>query len=113
VRTTYSSRGVAGGAVEHGFRVGERRRHLRRAVHRGQAEVGFHHGGFEQAREEAVRPVHGRRGGAVRDDAGARALAAFRHPLVAQDLVGGRHRVPADRQGRGQITFGRQPEPGG
>ena len=93
-------------------RISQRRGHLRRAVHRGQAEIHVHYGGFEQAGEKAVRPVHGSRGRAVRDDAGTGALAAFRHALVAQHLVRGRHSVPADGQGAGQVAFCGQPKPG-
>jgi hypothetical protein len=104
--------GVALGPVQEGFRVGQRGGHLRRAVHRGQAQIGLDRGFGEQAGEKAVRPVHGGRGGAMRDDAGARTLAAFGHPLVTQHLVGGGHCVPAHRQGGGQIAFGGQPEPG-
>ena len=54
------------------------------AVHDGHAEVRVERGGLEQAREEAVGPVHGRRRRAVRDDAGGGPLTAFRHALVAQ-----------------------------
>jgi hypothetical protein len=89
------------GPAQDGGRFGQRRRHLRRAVHRGQGEVGVEHGVLEQAGEEAVGPVHRGRGGSVRDDAGACPLAALRHALVAQHLVGGGHGVPAHGQGRG------------
>jgi len=81
--------------------VGQRRRHLRRAVHRGQGEVRVEHRVLQQAREEAVGPVHRGRGGAVRDDAGTGALAALRHAFVPQHLVGGGHGVPAHGQGGG------------
>ena len=93
--------------------LGQRGRHLRRAVHHGQAEVRVDHRGLEHAREEAVGPVHRGRRGPVRDDAGAGALAALRHPLVAQQLVGGGHGVPAHGQHGGQVTFGRQAQPRG
>jgi hypothetical protein len=91
-------------------RVGQRRRHLRRAVHRGQGEVRVEHRVLQQAREEAVGPVHRGRGGAVRDDTGAGALTALRHALVPQHLVGSGHGVPAHRQGGGQVAFGGQPQ---
>jgi hypothetical protein len=90
--------------------VGQRRRDLRRAVHRGQGEIRVEHRILQQAREEAVGPVHRGRGGAVRDDAGAGALAALRHALIPQHLIGGGHGVPAHGQGGGQVAFGRQPQ---
>ena len=96
--------------AQDGGRFGQCRREMRCAVHRGQAEVGVEHGVLEQAGEEAVGPVHRGRGGAVRDDAGARPLAALRHALVAQHLVGGGHGVPAHGQDGGQVAFGWQPQ---
>jgi hypothetical protein len=98
------------GPGQDGGWFGQRRRYLRCAVHRGQAEVGVEHAVLEQAGEEAVGAVYRGRGGAVRDDAGARSLAALRHALVAQHLVGGGHGVPAHGQGGGQVAFGRQPQ---
>jgi len=98
------------GSAQDGSRVGERRGHLRRAVHHGQREVRVHRGGLEQAGEEAVGPVYRGRRGAVRHDAGARALAALRHALVAQQLVGRGHGIPAHGQGGGQVALGGQPQ---
>ncbi len=98
------------GPAQDGSGFGQRRRHLRCAVHRGQGEVGVEHGVLEQAGEEAVGPVHRGGGGSVRDDAGAGALAALRHALVTQHLVGGRHGVPAHGQRGGQVAFGWQPQ---
>jgi hypothetical protein len=101
----------AGGGHRIGpARVGQRRRHLRGAVHRGQGEVRVEHRLLQQAREEAVGPVHRGRRSAVRDDTGARALTALRHALVPQHLVGSGHGVPAHGQGGGQVAFGRQPQ---
>jgi hypothetical protein len=97
------------GGPGHGG-VGQRRGYLRRAVHRGQGEVRVEHRVLQQAREEAVGPVHRGRRGAVRDDAGAGALTALRHALVPQHLVGGGHGVPAHGQGGGQVAFGWQPQ---
>ena len=103
-----AGRRLACGPVKDGGRVGERRRYLGRAVHHGHAEVRVERGGLEQAREEAVGPVHRGRRRAVRDDAGGGPLAAFRHALVAQELIGRGHGVPAYGQGGGQVSFGGQ-----
>ena len=103
-----TGRSLASGPVQDGGRVGQRRRYLRRAVHHRQAEVRVERRGLEQARKEAVGPVHRGRCRAMRDDASTGALAAFRHALVAQELVGGGHGVPAHRQGGGQVAFGGQ-----
>jgi hypothetical protein len=98
------------GPAQNRGRFGQRRRQLRCAVHRGQAEIGVEHRVLEQAGEEAVGPVHRGRGSAVRDDPGAGPLATLRHALVAQHLIGGGHGVPAHGQGGGQVAFGRQPQ---
>ena len=95
--------------IKDSARVVQRRRDLGSAVDRGDRQVEGGRGG-QQAGEEPVRAVHGRGGGAVRDEAGARALAARRHALVAQHLVGERDRVPRDRQGRGEGALRRQPD---
>ena len=84
-----SSRTVAGGV--------QRLATTGRALDRGDRQVDGG-GGGQQAGEEAVRAVRGGRGGAVRDQAGARALAALGHAVVAQHLIGQRDRVPADRR---------------
>src|SRR6185437_10278291 len=95
--------------LEDAGRVVQRGRDLGSAVDAGQGEV-VKGRGRQQAGEETVRAVHRRGGNAVRDQAGARALTARRHALVAQHLVGERDRVPRDRQGRGEGALRRQPD---
>ena len=102
-----------GGPAQHRGRVGERGGDLGGAVDGGDAQVRDHVGRLEPHGEEAVRAVHRRRGRAVRHDAGAGALTAVRHALVAEHLIGGGDRVAADRQRSGQLTLGRQAQAGG
>ncbi len=96
------------GPAEHRGRVRHGRGDLRRALALREREVGVDARRLQQVGEESIGPVRGGRRGPVRHDPGPRPLPAFRHPLVAQRLVGHGHRVPADRELGGQIAFGGQ-----